>query len=174
MKFAKFYGQFITQVVNLDYSEQAQIDTLLDKIDRRLKRAWDNNINPPTTLTDVRRQLLILDQNMRQTDKRFPQQQQSSSRYGTAKAVAGTTPKPTIAATPTVGATVTIRPKRTYNTARLSDTDRDRYVEEGLCFLYGKPGYMKPDCPDKGLQIKNVEEGSADEEVPRTENAKNA
>lgn len=65
IELAEFYSHSITQVVNFHYSEQAQIDTLLDKIDRRLKRAWGNNINPPTTFTGVRRQLLTLDQNMR-------------------------------------------------------------------------------------------------------------
>ena len=176
MEFAEFYGHFITQVVNLDYSEQAQIDILLDKIDRRLRRAWDNNVNPPTTLIGVRRQLLTLDQNIRQTDKRFPQQQPSSSRFSTAKASTGPTPKPAAATVPAVGATVTIRPKRTLNPARISDADRDRerYIKEGRCFKCGRQGHMKPECPENNLQIKNVEEGSADEEVPRTENAKNA
>lgn len=94
MGFAEFYGHFITQVLNLDYSEQAQIDILLDKIDRRLKRVWDSNLNPLTTLTGVRRQLMTLDQNMRQTDKRLPQQQQSSSRFSTAKATPQNLPLP--------------------------------------------------------------------------------
>ncbi|KAL8997941.1 MAG: hypothetical protein Q9188_006203 [Gyalolechia gomerana] len=75
---------------------------------------------------------IMADPNPRQTDKRFPQQQLSSSRYGTAKATTGASPKPVANTTPAAGATVTVRP-RTYNTARLSEADIARYQKEGRC-----------------------------------------
>ena len=169
MEFAEFYGQFITQVIDLDYSEQAQIDILLDKVDKRLKRAWDMNANPPTTLNEVRCQLMTLDQNMRQTDKRFPvQQQQTASRFGTAKAtassfIAGSTPKPSTTTIPRATTTVTVRP-RTFNSARLSEADVARYQKEGRCFKCGQQGHMKGDCPKNKPQIKNIKVEESSEE----------
>ena len=161
LEFVEFYGQFITQVVDLDYSEQAQIDILLDKIDKRLKRAWDMNVNPPSTLNEVCHQLMTLDQNMRQTDKHFPlSQPQTASCFSTAKVTAGQS-KPT--STPETTTKVTVQP-RTFNTPKLSEADVARYQKEGRCFKCDQQGHMKGDCPKNNSQIKNMDLGESSEE----------
>lgn len=128
-----------------------------DKVDKRLKRAWDMNVNPPTTLHEVRRQLLTLDQNMRQPDNRFPVQlQQTASRFGSARVTAGSTSKSRTTAIPGATATVTVRP-RPFDSERLPDAEAARYQKEGYCFKCGQQGHMKSDCPKNNPQIKNLE-----------------
>lgn len=137
MEFAEFYSQFITQVIDLDYLEKAQIDILLDKVDKRLKHAWDMNVNPSTTFNKVCRQLMTLDQNMRQINKRFlAQQQQTASCFGTTKATAGSISKPSTTRTPGTTTTTTVCP-RTFNSAHLLEADVACYQKEGCCFNCG-------------------------------------
>ena len=163
LEFAEFYGQFITQVVDLDYSEWAQIDILLDKVDKRLKRAWDMNVNPPSTLNEVRRQLMTLDQNMCQTDKCFPlSQPQTASCFSTAKVAVGSS-KPSPPAVSETTTKVTVQP-HPFNTSKLSEADVTCYQKEGRCFKCGQQGHMKGDCPKTNPQIKNMNLGDSSEE----------
>ena len=137
-------------MVDLDYSEWAQIDILLNKVNKRLKRAWDMNVNPPSTLNEVRCQLMTLNQNMRQTDKCFPlSQPQTASRFSTVKVTAGSskfTPSSMTTSTSETTIKVTVQP-RTFNSPKLSEADVTRYQKEGHCFKCGQQGYMKGDCP---------------------------
>ena len=63
-EFARFFGEWLQQIVRLNYDQAAQIKNLIEQIDICLCREWDRQIPQPETIEGTRRLLLKLDNAM--------------------------------------------------------------------------------------------------------------
>ena len=151
--FVDFYAKFRQYTSRLGYLKKSRdqlemVDALLDKVSPRLRVVYDNLLEPPKTLEEIKAYFTRVDNRHRVTretrEKEKTQETDRAARPPTSKRFVPSSSRP--AYTPQLPAP----PRRTIDYRKQKD------VDENACFNCHEQGHVAADCPKPRKRVAQV------------------